>query len=78
VQSVHSVIFAINLTRARFGHYVLNWVLSLILLAVAISLLFFPLAGAVLGVVIMAILLLVYAVADVYMFIQIYRMQNKL
>ena len=78
VQSVHSLIFAINLTRARFGHYVLNLVLSLILLAIAISLLFFPLAGAVLGVVMVAILLLVYAVADIYMFIQIYRLQNKL
>lgn len=77
VHSVRSVIFAINLTRARFGHYVLNLILSLILLAVAISLLFFPLAGAVLGVLIMAILLLVYALADIYMFIQIYRLRDK-
>ena len=77
VQSVHSVIFAINLTRARLGHYVLNLILSLVLLGVAISLLFFPLAGAVLGVVIMAILLIVYAIADFYMFIQIYRLHDK-
>lgn len=77
MHSVRSVIFAINITRARFGHYILNLILSLILLGVAISLLFFPLAGAVLGVWIMAILLLVYAMVDIYMFIQIYRLRDK-
>jgi uncharacterized membrane protein HdeD (DUF308 family) len=77
VQSVHSLIFAINITRARWGHYVLNLILSLGLLGVAVSLLFFPLAGAVLGVMILAILLIVYAIADLYMFIQIYRLHDK-
>jgi uncharacterized membrane protein HdeD (DUF308 family) len=77
VQSVHSLIFAINITRARWGNYVLNLILSLGLLGVAVSLLFFPLAGAVLGVMILAILLIVYAIADLYMFIQIYRLHNK-
>lgn len=77
VQSVHSLIFAINITRARLGHYVLNLILSLVLLGVAISLLFFPLVGAALGVMILAILLIVYAIADFYMFIQIYRLHDK-
>jgi uncharacterized membrane protein HdeD (DUF308 family) len=77
VQSVHSLIFAINITRARWGHYVLNLILSLGLLGVAVSLLFFPLAGAVLGVMILAILLIVYAIADLYIFIQIYRLHDK-
>lgn len=78
VHAVNSLIFAINMTRARFGHYVFNLILSIALLVVAISLLFFPLAGAVIGVMIMAILLLVYAVADLYMFIEVHRLKNKI
>lgn len=78
VHAVNSVIFAINMTRAHFGHYVLNLVLSIILLAVAVSLLFFPLAGAVIGVVILAVLLLIYAAADLYMFLEVRRLKNKI
>lgn len=78
VHAVNSVIFAINMTRAHFGHYVLNLVLSIILLAVAVSLLFFPLAGAVIGVVILAVLLLIYSAADLYMFLEVRRLKNKI
>ncbi|MBR4892136.1 MAG: DUF308 domain-containing protein [Alphaproteobacteria bacterium] len=75
--AVNSLVFAINMTRARFGYYVFNLILSIILLVIAVSLLFFPLEGAVIGVVLLAILLLIYAAVDFYMFIEITRLKNK-
>lgn len=77
VHAINSLVFAINMTRAHFGHYVLNLIMSIVLMLAAVSLLFFPLAGAVLGVIILAILLLVYAVVDVYMFIIVRKLKNK-
>ena len=67
-KALRTLVFAINMARVRFGHWVFNLVMSVILVGLAILLLFYPTAGAVALVVYLAITLLMYAFADIYMF----------
>lgn len=75
-KSLRALIFAINMVRARFGHYIFNLIMTIILVALAVTLLFFPLAGAIAMVYYMAITLFLYAIADIYMFIELMRLKR--
>lgn len=68
--------FAINMARVRFGHWVFNLIMAIVLVVLAGVLLFFPVAGAVAVVIYLAITLLVYAFADVYMFLELRRLKK--
>lgn len=70
-KALAAFIFAINMVRARFGHYIFNLIMSIILVCVSVALLFYPLAGAVAVVLCMAAMLLAYAIADMYMYWQL-------
>lgn len=70
-KAIMALIFAINMARAKFGHYVFNLVMAIILVVLAVALLFFPMAGAVALVYYLAITLFMYALADFYMFAQL-------
>lgn len=76
-KAISALIFAIQMTRARFGHYVFDLVVSIVLVALAVFLLFFPLAGAVALVYYLAISLLLYAVVDIYMYIELLRLKKR-
>lgn len=76
LKAVRTLIFAINMVRARFGHYWFDLIMAVLLLAVSIFLLFYPLVGVVAIVYYLAIGLLVYAVADVYMYIELARLKK--
>ena len=54
-KALRTLVFAINMARVRFGHWVFNLVMSVILVGLAILLLFYPTAGAVALVVYLAI-----------------------
>lgn len=75
-KALRALVFAINMVRARFGHYVFNLIMAIILVVLAVALLFFPMAGAVAMVYYLAITLFLYAVADIYMFIELMRLKR--
>lgn len=68
VGALRALVFAINMVRARFGHYVLNLIMSIIMLGISVALLFFPKVGAVAIVVYLAVILLFCSMADFYMY----------
>ncbi|MBO5946664.1 MAG: DUF308 domain-containing protein [Alphaproteobacteria bacterium] len=75
-KALRTFVFAINMARVRFGHWVFNLIMSLILVGLAIMLLFYPTVGAIAVVVYLAITLLVYAAMDVYMFVELRRLNR--
>ena len=76
VKAISALIFAINMVRVRFGHYVFNLIMAIILVGIATILLFNPLAGALAVVMVVACMLLIYALTDLYMFIQVKRFKH--
>lgn len=75
-RAISALIFAINMIRIRFGHYFFNLIMAIILVCIATFLIFHPLAGALAVIVTLAVLLLIYAVIDMYMFIQVKKLKN--
>lgn len=75
-KALRNLVFAINMTRVRFGHWGFNLIMSVILVALAMILLFYPMAWAIAVVVYLAIILLVCAAMDVYMFIKFRRLKS--
>lgn len=75
-KAISALIFAINMVRVRFGHYVFNLVMAIMLVGLAVVLLFNPLAGALAVILMMAFMLLLYAVTDLYMFIQVRKLKR--
>lgn len=75
-KALRTLVFAINMVRARFGHYIFNLIMAIVLVVLAVLLLFYPTAGAVALVVYLAITLLMYAFADVYMFVELRRLKK--
>ncbi|MBR1380658.1 MAG: DUF308 domain-containing protein [Alphaproteobacteria bacterium] len=77
VKSLLILIFAINMARARFGHYIISIFVALVMMGVAIIFMLYPLRGAVAITFFMGGMLVLYAVADVYMFVQLYRLRHR-
>lgn len=75
-KALHALVFAINMARARFGHYVFDLIMALILVALAVVLLFYPVAGAVAVVYYLAVTLIFYAIANIYMYIELRRLKR--
>ena len=62
--------------RAKIGYYWFDLIMSLVLIALAVLLLVYPVAGAVVMVYYLAMTLLLYAAADVYMYIEILQLKK--
>lgn len=75
-KSLRALIFSVNMIRAKFGHYWFDLIMSVILIALAIFLMVYPMAGAIVMVYYLAAVLLLYAAADVYMYIEILRLKK--
>ena len=75
-KALRVLIFAINLARARFGHYWMTLIAGVLLFALAVALFFFPLGTFIAMTYYLAILLVVYAIADVYMFIELNKLKQ--
>lgn len=75
-KALRVLVFAINLARARFGHYVITLIAGGALFALAVALFFFPLGTFIAMTYYLAGLLVVYAVADVYMFIELNKLKT--
>lgn len=77
-KSLRSLVFAINMFRARFGHYIFNLIMTLILTGVAVALLFYPMAGAIAVAYYLGIALILYAIFDVYTYIELYKLKRHI
>jgi len=77
-KALRVLIFAINLARMRFGHYMIILGVALVMFALAVALFFFPLGAFIAMTYYLAILLLIYAAADVYMFIELARLRHRI
>lgn len=75
-KALRALVFAINMARAKFGHYIFNLILAIVLVVLAIALFFFPVATVVAVMYYLAITLLLYAASDVYMFIELMRLKR--
>ena len=75
-KALRVLIFAINLARARFGHYVITLIGGIALFALAVALFFFPLGAFIAMTYYLAGLLLVYAAADIYMFVELNKIRQ--
>ena len=78
VNAIRTFVFAINMVRMRFGHYVFNLFVAILTLVLAIALLFYPLAGAVVAVMMIGVMLLIYSCVDLYMFMQLRQLKKKI
>ncbi len=75
-KALRALIFSINMARARFGHYVFNLVMAIVLIGLAVLLLVYPVVGAVAMMYYLGITLLIYAGADIYMFGQLQQLKR--
>jgi len=76
VKAFRALVFAINMARVRFGNWRFNFIVAMLLVVVTIMLLFYPTAGAIAVVVYLAIMLFMYALFDLYMFLQLRRLKR--
>lgn len=76
--SLRALVFSINMARAKIGHYVFDIVMSIIMIVLAIMLLFYPRVGAIAMVYYLAITLFLFAIAEIYMFVEFRKVKNKL
>ncbi len=76
-KALRALIFAINMARARFGHWVFDLVMAVVLVALAVALLFWPMAAPIAVVYYLAITLLLYAASDIYMYIELLKLKRN-
>lgn len=77
-KAIKALIFAINMARARVGHYAMDLTVAAVLFILAILLMFFPMVGAITMIYVLAIILLMYAASDIYMFIELVHLKNQI
>lgn len=75
-KALRVLVFSINLARARYGHYLITLGAALVLFLLAIALFFFPLGTFIALSYYLAVLLIIYAVADIYMFIELTKLKH--
>lgn len=76
-KALRALIFAINMARARFGHWGFDLVMAIVLVALAVALLFWPMAAPIAVVYYLAITLLLYAASDIYMYIELLKLKRN-
>ncbi len=74
-KALRALVFAISMAMARFGHYIFNLIMALAFVALSVMLLFYPVVGVATVVVYIAIMLLMYAFANLYMFFELRRLK---
>lgn len=78
LNALRMLFFAINLARAQFGNYKRDLVFAGILVVVAFLLLVLPSLATGVLVWLLALYLLVYAAADIYLFVKLLRIKREL
>ena len=78
MNALRLLFFAVNVARARIGHHIADVAVAICLVILALSLLFMP--NLAIGVLVwfLAIYLLCYAAADIYMFVRLVQMKRMI
>jgi len=78
MNALRLLFFAVNVARARIGHHIADVAVSVGLVVLALSLLFMP--NLAIGVLVwfLAVYLLCYAAADIYMFVRLVQMKRMI
>lgn len=78
MNALRLLFFAVNVARARIGHHITDVAVSVGLVVLALSLLFMP--NLAIGVLVwfLAVYLLCYAAADIYMFVRLVQMKRMI
>lgn len=78
MNALRLMFFALNVARARIGHHIADVAVAIGLVILALSLLFMP--NLAIGVLVwfLAIYLLCYAAADIYMFVRLVQMKRMI
>lgn len=78
MNALRLLFFAVNVARARIGHHIADVAVAIGLVILALSLLFMP--NLAIGVLVwfLAIYLLCYAAADIYMFVRLVQMKRMI
>ena len=78
INALRMLFFALNVARAHIGHHVADIVISVLMILLSLVLLFVP--NLAIGVLVwfLAIYLLLYAAADIYMFMRLRQMKRMI
>ncbi len=76
LNALRMLFFAINMARVGFGHYMIDILVSILMICLSVILLFIPNVAVGIMVFFLAMILALYAVADVYMFWKLYRLRR--
>lgn len=76
LNALRMLFFAINMARVGFGHYMIDILVSILMICLSVVLLFIPNVAVGIIVFFLAMILALYAVADVYMFWKLYRLRR--
>lgn len=76
-KAIKALIFSIKMAKYKFGHYVLDILMSVILIALSVMIIFFPIAGAFTVMYYLALVLLLYAGADIHMYLELRRLKKS-
>ena len=77
MNALRLMFFSINMLRMRFGHYWIDFFVSLGLILLAVTLLLLPNLAIGVLVWVLAVYLLMYAAADVYMFVKLSKIKRS-
>lgn len=78
LNALRMLFFAINMARIGFGHYIIDILVSILMICLSVVLLFIPNVAVGIMVFFLAVILALYAAADVYMFVKLYRLRRDM
>lgn len=76
VKAFQALVFAINMARARFGHYIMDLIFAIVLVAVSVLMLVYPVAGLVTVMYYLAFTLLLYAAVNIFMYLELVKLKR--
>ncbi|MBO4480794.1 MAG: DUF308 domain-containing protein [Alphaproteobacteria bacterium] len=76
LSALKMLFFAINMARVGFGHYFADLITAIVMICLSLLLLFIP--NLAMGIIVwcLAVYLLLYAAADVYMFLKLFQLRR--
>ncbi|MCQ2599386.1 MAG: DUF308 domain-containing protein [Alphaproteobacteria bacterium] len=75
--AIRILFFSINMMRAKFGHYILNFVVSLILILLTGLLLRYPSAVTIIVAYCLSAMMLLYGMADIYIYSEYAKLRRE-
>lgn len=77
-RSIQYLILSIRMWQANFGHYVINTLLSLAMIVMAVLIFFFPGLGAVTAMYYVGVILVFYALSNLFMYRELFKLRKHI